>query len=158
MEDHIGFNARLHDGAHVMDFDCAARIRRIAGIRVERVSDHGRGSDTRACQRVFRDADAIEQLPDSPRPDAALVELNSMRDEHDDVLERAFDDLVKRFAAAKGAPALEAPLGATVQCLLVPSGHAVPSPMPATVASSVPASGESQRRERESVSFPLPFL
>ena len=28
VEDHIGFNARLQDGAHVMDFDCAARYRR----------------------------------------------------------------------------------------------------------------------------------
>ena len=154
VEDHIGFNARLHDGAHVMDFGCAARIRRIAGIRVERVGDHGRGSDTRACQRVFRDADAIEQLPDSSRPCAAHAELDGMR-ESDDALERAFDDLVKRFAAA---PALEAPLGTTVQCLLLPSAHAVSSSMPATVAFSVPASGESRRHAHESVSFPLPFL
>jgi hypothetical protein len=65
--------------------------------------------------------------------------------------------LVKRFAV-KAAPALEALLGTTVQCLLLPSAHAVSSSMPATVAFSVPASGESRRHAHESVSFPLPFL
>ena len=153
VEDHSGFNARLQDGTHLMDFDCAAKI---AGIHVDRVGDHGRCSDTRAFQRAFRDADAIEKLPDSSRPDAAHVEQDGMR-ENDDALERAFDELVKRFAA-EAAPALEAPLSTTVQCLLLPYGDAVQSPTPAAVASSVSDTCKCKGREREPVRIALPLL